>query len=274
MKRVAATLVFALTLVAVGAQSRKLERYPLMISDPTAIRELLTAMLSPEAKVIHDRARSSLLILATPAEHAEIAPILKALNVPPRNVRVEVAFDESGSGSDSGAGITGSGKVVITPQGTGGSFKLEPHLRHQTERVNKRAVQTLVVQSGGRASLRVGEQVPYSEWLIQKGHHWGFVQEIVTMDEIGAFLSIEPIVTGNGEFVTVKLVPELRGLAEGKEKRIRYTTVATTVTVANGGTVSIGGLDENQEFYERFLFGVGRAETAKTLTIKLSAWVM
>lgn len=274
MKRMLVAILAALTLTAAAKEQRTLERYPLMVSDPGPIRELLTTMLGPDAKIIHDRARSSLLILATPAEHDEIRPILEEINVPPKNVRIQVAFNESGRGSDSGIGITGSGGVIITPHGTTGSAEIRPQLRHQTQREQKSAVQTLVVQSGGSASLRVSEQVPHSEWLIQKGHHWGFVQEVVTMEEIGAFLSVEPIVTGNNEFVTVKLVPELRGRADGKEQRIRFTTVATTVTVRNGGTVALGGLDENREFYEHFLLGVGQSGASKTLTIQLSAEVL
>ena len=94
------------------------------------------------------------------------------------------------------------------------------------------------------------------------------------MRQVGAFLWVQPTVLGDGTTVQVTLTPELSGLVEGgRRQRIRYKRVATTVTIRNGESQSLGEYGENSEFYDLYLAGMNQSDRSSSTRITLTVHI-
>jgi len=257
-----------------GAEETSLKVYPLSSPHPAPIIEAVRTMIGEDAKIVHDKNTNRLLVLATSNQQSQVSAILEKLDAPSRNIRIDVAIAESRTGGGSQFGVGGSGEIVVTPGGTAHRGRLVPYLDHRSSVRDSSTRQTLYVQNGGKASLRVGQEVPFLEWLVESGRHWGYIRQNVTMKQVGASLVVEPQIVGNGPMISVALVPELSGFVDGQRQSIRYTRAATSVTVKDGQPFSISGFGENSEFYSRFLAGVGRERHQKNMSMTLTARIV
>ncbi len=266
--------VMAILLVGSAALAKPkmtFETYSLNTTDVAPIMELIGTMVGEEGKVIHDARNARLLVMATPVDHKEIAKVLKAINVPAPNVRINVNISKTSEKRESGAGMTGGGHVVMTPGGPTYHGHLKPHMKHQSSSRDENVGQMLLVQSGGKASIKVATEVPFEEWLIHYGRRRGYIEQKIAMREVGASLVVQPHVFADGKMIKVKVIPELSGLVDGKRQTIQYTHAVTELTVGSGQTVNIGGVGESKEFYDRFLMGFGRGGERKNVNISLTA---
>ncbi|MCO5045273.1 MAG: hypothetical protein J5I99_10780 [Verrucomicrobia bacterium] len=248
----------------------RFEVYPIGAMDMESTLESVRAFVGDEGNVTPDPVHQRLLVATTPARHAQIADLMSKLAVPARNVRIEVAFDSAGNQSQSELSVSGSGDISLGSGGLGGTIKLQPKIINQTTTTTGREVQTLLVSSGREASLRIGESVPYLQWFTEYGFHYGWNVPQLAWQEVGSFLVVQPTVIGNGPLVRIKLTPELRGLVNGAPEHLRYSAVSTEVVVSDGQSVSLGGLDQNRDFYDRFLVGMARNGGTESLNIRLT----
>jgi type II secretory pathway component GspD/PulD (secretin) len=240
--------------------------------------ETLAAMrmvVGEQGNVLYDRGGLRLFVNADSGAHSNLTAFLRDVDRPGRNVRIDVSMRETARSRSSGVNLGGSGGVTvsggsITPSGT---LTLGAHQR--SSRSDGLVQQTLVTLEGSAASLTVGEDVPfYEEWLVQWGYHYGTWERQVTVQRVGAFLTIEPLVSADGRLVTVRLVPTVSALVDGAPQRIQLKQVATEITVANGATIDLGGLTEHRDFYDRFLVGVDRGGQTRSLEIKMTPTVL
>lgn len=227
-----------------------------------------------DGKVIVDAANNRLLVRATKEQQAQIAALAKELNVPPKNVRIEVRMQGAGTQAESGFGARASGGVVVSTRGTGGHLTIKPTVRHQKTTQSSDVRQTLLVASGREAVLNVGERVPYLDYFVQYGRRHGYFQGQVSWQEVGARLIVKPTVIGDGPLISVTLIPELSGRVGGDPRRIRFAEAATQLTASDGQPISIGGLGSSSEFNNRFLVGFNKAGGVRSLTITLTAHIM
>jgi len=166
---------------------------------------------------------------------------------------------------------------VVTPKGAGYKVKLNPKFKNQSGTTSENARQTLLIQSGLEGRIFVGEDVPFADWLIAQAQQWGYVNVPLTqefkMRPIGSSLVVLPQI-GAGGLVTVTLTPELSCLVEGdKLQRVRYTKVATQVTIRDGATIDLGGVKKDNSFYNRFLMGMGSGGTRSSVQIQLTVHI-
>ena len=57
---------------------------------------------------------------------------------------------------------------------------------------------------------------------------------------------------------------------DGKPYEVRFTQVASEVTVDSGQTIQLGGFVQNQEFYSKFLIGLDSRGTQGRIDILLT----
>lgn len=225
------------------------------------------AIVGPGGSVIPDRRNQRLLVRATEQEHQRLAEALGAINRPPVNIRIDVDFDEAGDSRQRGVGVATEG---VYRSGQGGRVAIGVDLTHRSTQFGGRARQTLVVASGREATLRVGERVPWLEWIETWGRNAGVFESRVRWQDVGASLVVQPTVIGNGPDIRIRLIPELSGRVEGQPHRIRFAAAATEVIARAGETVSLAGLAQSNEFYSRFLVGFDSAGGRRSLNIALT----
>lgn len=231
--------------------------YTVRFADPEETARLLTALITPAGKAETPAVQSTgrqLVVRASAAQHIEIEAVLRDLDRPPRNVRIEVHIDRKEDRSAREASIRPRGPVVVDRDGV--RIPLGGRLQHQDTQSTERVVQHLVVMDGGRASLRVGESVPWLRWIEEYSFRHGYIRtHRIEWVDIGSFLSIEPEVLGDG-WIRVRIVPTLSGRdGSGARQSIRFTEVATEVIARDGQTIRLGGFSQDEEFHSRFLVG-------------------
>jgi len=274
MKMAVGVIGLALWTAVCGAQDRRFEVYPLGFADTASAVASARALVGPDSRVTLDAAGNRLLVVATAAEHEQLAALSAQLVQPPRNVRIEVRFDDRETSSVREGGVSGAGTVVVGPGGTGGRIVLRPRVEVSDATRDARTAQELLTASGRAATLRVGESVPHLEWLMDYGWRSGWLTQRVVWQDVGAFLLVEPLVIGAGPDIRVRLTPQLRGRAAGRPYEQRFTELAIEVVARDGETIRVGGLKKDDQFYDRFLVGVRREKQSRRLDIELTPHIL
>jgi hypothetical protein len=267
-----AIVLFALTVLASPAQQgqSRFEVYSLGFADAQSTMEMVKAIVGPTGSVSLDEANHRLLVVTTDEKHEKVADMVRKLDVPPKNVRIEVRFIGSSSQQDVGAGVGASGEIVRDEGITRTKIKVKPHVENTTMTSSSDVAQTLLVASGRQGSLHIGENVPYIDWFVDYGVRNGYIERSVNWKDVGASLIVEPMVIGEGPMIRIRLTPELSGLVDGNVYRTSFSRVATEVVVQDGQTFQIGGLDKDNDFYSRFLIGFDRSGGRQALNITLT----
>ena len=272
MKPWYAMVVFALMVLVSDAQQgqSRFEVYPLGFAEGPSAVEMVKAIIGPTGSVTLDETNHRLLVVATDDKHAQVESMMRKLNVPPKNVRIEVRFEGASDQQDVGAGVGASGEIVREEGITRTTIKVKPRVENTSVKTSSDVAQTLLVASGRQGSLHVGENVPYVDWFVDYGIRNGYLERSIEWKDVGASLIVEPIVIGGGPMIRIRLTPELSGLVDGNVYRTAFARVATEVVVQDGQTFQIGGLDKDEDFYSRFLIGFDRSGSRQSLNITLT----
>lgn len=279
----AATLaVFAAAPVAAQRSPRppaktEMRVYDLGLNDPAMAAEIIRGLLSPEGRVYPDPAQHRLVVSDRPEVHARVAEAMKTLNVAPRNIRIEVTARMERT--DRQRQLEASGTVGGGPVRVGVGRRPPPRTgvviggQDSRSRTTVNAQQQLLVLSGGRASLTVAEEVPYSEWLYTWGLGHGLWAQNVVWQEVGTSMVVEPRVLGNGT-ILVRLTPRFDYRAAGNAQTVDVTELSTEVIVREGEEVSLGGVPfRDTDFRDRFLAGIDESGQTASVAISLRARV-
>lgn len=270
LRCLAGVLAFGLACAAHAEQTLKV--YPVGQTEPELAAEVVRPLLAPEDQLIVDAKGARLIVRAEPEIQGKIAEVIRQLDVPPINVRIDVEFDEAGRSDRSELGVGARGRVVWPASGgdPSGAVRVNVSGGMRSDTNDRRTVQSLLVASGREATLRVGESVPQVDWFMEYGRNCGTLVGQVSWQEVGSFLVVQPTVIGSGPDVRIRVIPELSGRVDGQSRRVRFASAATEVTVRAGETISLGGLQKDESFYSRFLLGFSRGGEASSLDIRLT----
>lgn len=259
----------------VASTSRVFRVHDVEFADPDTIAEIARAALSDGSRLVVDAPRRRLLLYATEAEHAQVAELTRSAAAPPPMVRIEVRRRTVGRSRELAAATEVGGTVDIGGGRVSGELTLHPQLGGRSSETAEDLVQTLAVLSGRSASLHIGEEVPYLDWLQQCAIGWGITTVAVRWRAVGASLVVEPTVIGQGSNrrVLIRLVPELSGVSERGPLRWRFQRVATELVAAPGETVRFGGSSTHADFYDRFLVGIRRGGRHDKIELELTPTV-
>jgi len=257
------------TVCSVALAQKSFEAYPLGNNDPAALTETAKAIVGPEGAVVLDGKGNRLLVIADAEQHKSLAEMFSKIPVIGKNVFIEVRFTTVGRTKDSGASVEAGGEISKT----GSKIVIKPQVHHMTTETGGETVQSIMAASGSAARIQVGTSVPMMEWFVDYGWRWAAIHERMHWNEVGAFLTVEPTIIGDGPEIKLVLTPELSGLDYDKPCCVKFTRASLEVTALNGVPVRIGGLEKDEEFYSRFLLGGSSQEDSCALDITLTAWI-
>jgi type II secretory pathway component GspD/PulD (secretin) len=251
--------------------------YDLGLTDVAMAADVVRGLLSAEGRVYPDPAQHRLVVSDRPDVQARVAQALRTLSVAPRNVRIEVTAHMERTDRErrlEASGSVGAGPVRV------GVGRQPPNRgvviggQESRSRTNINARQQLLVLSGGRASLTVAEQVPYSEWLFTWGVAHGLWAQTVVWQEVGTSMVVEPRVLGNGT-ILVRLTPRFDyRLAGGASQTVDVNELSTEVVVREGEEIALGGVPfRDESFRERFLVGIDESGQTASVAMTLRATV-
>jgi general secretion pathway protein D len=231
-------------------------------------------------KLIADDARNAILFAGSGEAWKRILPIIQRMDQADRLALVEVVIarvtlsdefrsgfefltSESSIGDYSGSGGTLGGLGVVQNGGVaGGGFsytlnnmgqlRAALNLFASSDRVKILSTPRLMVKSGDKAEIQVGRQVPITTTRSQstQGTDAQLVQEVQMM-ETGVLMTVKPtIYAGNrisldiSQTVSEAQPNTLTGI---DSPEINETSLQTSVTLEDGGSVLLGGLIEEQK---------------------------
>lgn len=261
------------TATALGA-GNGVEVYSAGNADLQVFVESIRGIVGPDDTVVPDPKQHRVVVITSPDKHQIISAMSNQLLRPAQNVRIDVAIGDAGTADRTEAGIRGRGRVVVRDGDVHSRVDLNPRLSSTRTRASSSTQQTLLVASGGEATLRVGESVPHIGWLETYGPRGVQVQPQVAWQEVGSFLAVQPTVLGDSGSIRVRITPVLTGNSGGRPHQVRFTELASEVTVQNGQTLDLGGLDTHQDFYSRFLVGTDQGRSTRKLSIQLTPTIL
>ena len=176
------------------------------------------------------------------------------------NVRVVVGFRWEG---------TEDRTAVEARRRRGGSIGIGGDVRRS--RSNTSTQQMLLVMSGGTASIRIAEEIPYSEWFWTWGRRRGLWVESVQWRDVATGMEVSPTVLGGGR-IRVKLTPYFEYRLDERRQTTQVHELATEVVVRDGEEIDVGGVPfADTEFRERFLVGYDHARGTSRAVVTLRA---
>lgn len=260
--------------LAPAQETRVVRTYPVYGADPALLVQAATELLGTNATISHVAARGLILVTAPEADQSKVAFLFKEINRPASNIRVDVSVVDVGSSGNTGVTVDGNTKVARSSRGTrSSSTRMKVQLEQQKSNSDELNSQSILVQSGSDASIFIGEDVPYADWIVTYGRINGYLTQEFETVRVGSSLSVHPSVVGAGPMINVILTPEVSAMAGGIFRRVKYTKLATTVTVRDGETVTIGAFANDKDFSSRFLVGGSRGGETRAIQVRLKATI-
>lgn len=240
--------------LAAAAGELTVQTYPVQFTDPEEAAEIITLMMQPVGDLQVHAIDRKLVVRGTAEQQQEVQQMLSELDAPPKNIQIDVQFNRSGSSSGLEAGIQQRGPIIIRDGEVHAT--MDGRFSNRSSTVTENTTQMLVAMDGRSATLRVGERVPYVEWLVEYGHRHGYIaQAHIEWQDVGSFLAVEPTIVGPG-LIRVRVIPEISGrVKDGKRETIQFTHLATEIMAGNGQTVHIGGFNQDKDFSSHFFIG-------------------
>lgn len=227
------------------------------------IKAAVTQLLSPQGKVILLPVERKIFVQDIPENLAAVRELIQAFNQPRPNVRVEVSLTEFGQASSGDVSIRTKGKLRVDP-----IYKNEFEIKGsaRTDKSDSLASQMLLVQSGGRAQIRVVQRLPEANYLRGWCRQNGYISPEFNWTEVGTQLEIHPTIQGN--IITVAVTPQITSFQDV----LTIKELSTTVSLTSGDTIRIGGFDKASSEFNAYFFGLGasRSSTSGAFTLRAS----
>lgn len=256
-------LMLASILAVAQPPERRLdvETYDLGLTDVGAAAQAVRPLLSPDGRVVEDERNHRIIVVDVPEVQTAVRAALRKVEVTARNIRVAVSFRWQSTSARAGVRLRPRGDTVSV----GGDLT-------RTESTTT-ARQELVVLSGGRASLRIADEVPYADWFWTWGLGRGLWASGVRWRDVASGMEVEPLALPGGR-IRVRLTPYFEYLLDARRQVTRVHALSTEVVANEGEEIALGGVPaEDSEFRERFLIGYDRVRGTSQASITLRATV-
>jgi type II secretory pathway component GspD/PulD (secretin) len=270
MNRLHVILALSLLLCAADKEAKEELVYrSYVMEDPLPAAELvhLRRLVGKNGRVFTDAESGRLMVIAATNIHQQVAIRIAKATSAERNVRIDVIIRRIGAEHDSVTKVTPSGKLIFRPAAPNATHRIQgkltlpnpgTDLKRQTSTDSSVTRQSITVLDNREATLFIGTEVVFLDWLMDVAIAQELVPPTFTMRNVGSRLVITPKISKSGDIITLELTPELSGLVGFGRERIRFTGVSTVVKVRNGATFHIGGAAKAKEFYDKFLVGVNK----------------
>ena len=259
-----------------------------------------------------DKNRNGLIFTGDPKIWKSFLPIIKAMDRPARLVSIEVTVasvtltDDTDIGvqwlfKNSGGNFSGVGRTDFGIGASGFSYALNNagqvrfalNALSQDQRVSILSKPSVLVKSGGTASIDVGEEVPIITSQAQSTDTGDApVLQGITYRKTGVLLEVEPTVH-SGNRVDLEIMQEVSEVLESVGNSVDSPSIfnrklETSLTLRDGGAVILGGLISGSTNVGRskvpFLGGIpglgalfrssGKQETRSELILIIQAYII
>ena len=225
------------------------------------VKEHCEKLLSPNGYILNLPERKILIVHDTAAKIAKIKELIKAVDMPAVNIRIDIISTYSGDApnnrfsTDIKYNMPGNdGKIIIKNGKIQKPDSITIDLVKGNQKTNRNNSSWLVTQSGKPASIFVGKEIIDPSWLANykliptvivagggtvvkiPGSNPDFVWR-----NVGSTLKILPTLRDDG-MIEVEVYPEISYIdGEGKKQAVKVESVSTKLTVAEGQLIPLGG---------------------------------
>lgn len=252
---------------------------PLQHRLPDELIPVLQPLLGTGESIFgHD---TKLIVKATPSTQAQIQKTLAELDVPRRNLRIQIQIGLSGQSLHQDLGVSGqyqngSTRIIVTDgehrndqisarDAHGNQLNVQAERRVTTRRDANG--QTLVVLDGGRASLRIGESIPQVEpFLALVGDRRTVAAGIQYYDVTTGF-DAEPHLIGRQ--VRLRVNPRLAFRSNQGMQSISFEELQTEVMVPLAEWFDLGTILGNANTVNRQILGMDRSTDAGYTSLRI-----
>ena len=216
-----------------------LEVFRIQYSNAAELYEAVKDLKSERGKITSDANSNTIIVIDYPSNIERVAEVLKNIDIRPVQVKIEVIVAEMTAELLDRAGIR-SFEAVIPAEGYGAIIELVRGSRGSDIRTDM----TIRTMNNSPAVIQAVQDEIYGGITVTHTHD-GEVNEYnyPLLAETGSFLEVLPRVNGDGT-ITVTVRPRTGRLdSDGELKR---NTALTRVSVNNGDTIALGGVNVNE----------------------------
>ncbi|MCV6638519.1 secretin N-terminal domain-containing protein [Candidatus Albibeggiatoa sp. nov. NOAA] len=218
-------------------------------------------------RLVVDETRNVLIFYGEPQVWSQVLPIVKRLDTPAKQVLIEVTIAqitltdntrfgiewtirEAGIGGFKGTALTdlnvGSEGLSYVPLSSSGQTRAVLNAFAKNDQVTVLSTPTIMVRSGENANITVGEEVPIiTSQATSSNINTGIIQN-VQYRKTGTNLSVKPVVYSESqvdlEISQSASTAAVNELSSVPSPIIRNNSIKTSLSLADGGSVLLGGL--------------------------------
>lgn len=234
-------LVASLLLTATVWAQPQIRVFTLANRPASATVDIVRQVLQPGETVFADERLQKLIVKAAPERLEQIRQLLEQIDVAAPQVWLTIT--QSASNPYSGGGLLTS---YQGQQNVGGSQKL-------------------LVMSGERASITVGEDIAVVQPFWTYANGLGLVPPGVVFQRVGTGFWVEPTVVG--ETIRLKMTPWMSYVSAQGPGRIDFAESATSVVLKNGDTTEVAASTQSnsrQSSAFGLVLGYGNAQSQQS----------
>jgi general secretion pathway protein D len=241
------TFIIILVLLAGTAycqpEDMEVEIFKVRNRDAKSLLPAVEHLKSDEGKVTVDNNTDSLIVVDYPQNLRRIAEVLNTLDVPPKQVEIEVIVAEVTDAFLGKAGLS-FGQAVMTPE----KFDRLKYLLQKREDSSVRSQMSVRTMSGQPAMIQAAQEEILWGAVVSTPESKTITVAPVATRSAGKFLEVLPKVNNDGT-ITVILRPTVSEFQ--KDRSIYERSIITQVIVNSGETIAIGGLETSRQYTGR-----------------------
>lgn len=234
---------------------------------PQDVLPAVQQLVGPEGSV--SAIDQHLVVRATSERMEAIEALVEKLDMARRNLRITVRHDNQQMDSRDAVGADGVIRHGDIEVGVGRGAEEQGDVRFNVDSsrssMQRGSEQFLTVLDGERAFIRVGQSVPFTrQWMVLTAQYLN-LQQTTEFHDITTGFAVCPRYIGNQ--VEVEITPRIARLnAAGF---IDFDELTTTVRVARGEWLDIGGLMQNRDQVSREIFSQGQREEGNRTRLQI-----
>jgi type II secretory pathway component GspD/PulD (secretin) len=222
-----------------------------------------------------------LLVRASPKRLAEVERVVQQLDIARRNLTLSVRQGSQAENRGTSQGLSGEVDVgrdarVTLPRSTSddrgaviehqsGDARLRYQTRTERGSASDERTQTLRVQDGKPAYIRLGQSVPHVKRIIALSGRQLTVAQGVEYQNVVTGFEVLPRI--QGERVQLDITPRLSSLADPASGLANFQELRTTVTVRLGKWIDLGAIEGAGENIRRAIVESATAGSAEQRTV-------
>lgn len=176
-----------------------------------------------------------LIVKTTDANLKEIEGILATIDVALRRLLVTVKLEDSASGKESGASV--SGRIEISDKS-----HINAKIYETENRRNTPSTQQIQVLEGQWATINTGVSIPVAN---RQSNADGTVTETISYKKVTSGFQVQPQI--NGDRVTIHIRPNQAALSSQGGGALQIQNIDTTVSGKLAEWIDLGGIMQTSE---------------------------